>query len=83
MLKGTLHEVADVDHLDVIALSPPPRPVISWPRTRPFGAVVRPLTMCWSEPQMFVVTIFRMTPCGASGPPNGIGLTGLGIFNFG
>ena len=24
---------------------------------------MRPRTMCWSVPQMLVVTIFRMTPC--------------------
>ena len=35
-------------------------PVISWPRIRPSGAVVRPRTMCWSEPQMFVETILRI-----------------------
>ena len=39
-------------------------PVISWPRISPAGAVVRPRTMCWSEPQMFVETTFRITPCG-------------------
>ena len=37
-------------------------PVISCPSTRPAGAVVRPRTMCWSEPQMLVATILRMTP---------------------
>ena len=37
-------------------------PRISWPRTRPAGAVVRPRTMCWSLPQMFVATTFKMTP---------------------
>src|SRR5712691_11464538 len=37
-------------------------PVISCPRIRPCGAVVRPLTMCWSLPQIFVDTIFRITP---------------------
>ena len=37
-------------------------PVISWPSTSPLGAVVRPRTMCWSEPQMFVATTLRMTP---------------------
>ena len=31
-------------------------PVISWPRVWPTGAVVRPRTMCWSLPQMLVVT---------------------------
>ena len=39
-------------------------PVISWPRIRPSGAVVRPRTMCWSEPQMFVATHLRIAPCG-------------------
>src|SRR5215213_10088630 len=34
-------------------------PVISCPRVCPTGAVVRPRTMCWSEPQMLVETIFR------------------------
>src|SRR5713101_442815 len=38
-------------------------PVISCPRTSPLGAVVRPRTMCWSLPQIFVQTIFKMTPC--------------------
>ena len=38
-------------------------PVISWPRVWPSGAVVRPRTMCWSEPQMLVATTFRITPC--------------------
>src|SRR3954454_23094409 len=37
-------------------------PVISWPRIRLAGAVVRPRTMCWSEPQMFVETILRIAP---------------------
>ena len=40
-------------------------PVISWPSVCPAGAVVRPRTMCWSEPQMFVATLRRMTPCTA------------------
>ena len=44
--------------------------------------MVRPRTMCWSEPQMLVVTIFRITPCGASLPPNG-SLSLLGIRSFG
>ena len=43
-------------------------PVISWPRISPAGAVVRPRTMCWSEPQMFVETIRRITPCGVLRP---------------
>jgi hypothetical protein len=29
---------------------------------QPSGAVVRPRTMCWSEPQMLVETILRITP---------------------
>src|SRR5919107_2081906 len=41
-------------------------PVISCPSVCPTGAVVRPLTMCWSEPQMLVETISSMTACGAS-----------------
>src|SRR4051794_24597724 len=57
-------------------------PVISCPRIRPGGAVVRPRTMCWSDPQMFVVTTFRITPCGASLPPNG-SVSLLGIRSFG
>ena len=48
-------------------------PVISCPRTRPAGAVVRPRTMCWSDPQMLVLTVRRMTPCGTFLPT----LTGL------
>jgi len=39
-------------------------PVISCPSTRPLGAVVRPRTMCWSLPQMFVEMTLRITPCG-------------------
>ena len=38
-------------------------PVISWPSTSPAGAVVRPRTMCWSDPQILVEMIFRITPC--------------------
>ena len=49
-------------------------PVISWPRMSPSGAVVRPRTMCWSDPQMFVETILRMAACG-SGLPTFAGLT--------
>ena len=40
-------------------------PVISCPRVCPTGAVVRPRTMCWSEPQMLVVTSLRMAAWGA------------------
>jgi hypothetical protein len=43
-------------------------PVISWPKISPGGAVVRPRTMCWSEPQMLVATIFTITPCGVLRP---------------
>ena len=43
-------------------------PVISWPSTSPAGAVVRPRTMCWSEPQMFVATVRRIAPCGIFRP---------------
>src|SRR6266436_3272992 len=57
-------------------------PVISWPRINPGGAVVRPRTICWSDPQMLVVTTFRITPCGASLPPNG-SVSLLGIRSFG
>src|SRR5216684_5755766 len=38
-------------------------PVISCPKTIPAGAVVRPRTMCWSLPQMLVLTTLRITPC--------------------
>src|SRR6202047_4547747 len=38
-------------------------PVISCPRTIPAGAVVRPRTICWSLPQMLVLTTLRITPC--------------------
>src|ERR1700686_193329 len=38
-------------------------PVISCPRTSPLGAVVRPRTICWSLPQMLVLTSLRITPC--------------------
>src|SRR6266853_2662283 len=38
-------------------------PVISCPRTIPAGAVVRPRTICWSLPQMLVLTSLRITPC--------------------
>lgn len=31
------------------------------PRMRPSGAVVRPRTMCWSEPQMLVASTFSTT----------------------
>src|SRR5919107_4460149 len=41
-------------------------PVISCPRIRPSGAVVRPRTMCWSDPQMLVETILRMAACGSA-----------------
>ena len=40
-------------------------PVISWPSVCPGGAVVRPRTMCWSEPQMLVETLRRITPWSA------------------
>src|ERR1700693_685798 len=38
-------------------------PVISCPRTIPAGAVVRPRTICWSLPQILVLTTLRITPC--------------------
>ncbi len=50
-------------------------PVISWPSTMPMGAVVRPRTMCWSEPQMLVENTFRITPCVILRP--------AGVSNFG
>src|SRR6185436_10934952 len=34
------------------------------------GAVVRPRTMCWSEPQMFVATSRRITPWSQRRPPS-------------
>ena len=43
-------------------------PVISCPRMSPSGAVVRPRTMCWSEPQMFVETTFRIAAWGSARP---------------
>lgn len=43
-------------------------PVISWPRMSPLGAVVRPRTMCWSLPQMFVATALTMAPWGTLRP---------------
>ena len=43
-------------------------PVISWPRMRPSGAVVRPRTMCWSEPQMLVATHLRIAAWGSLRP---------------
>jgi hypothetical protein len=33
------------------------------PEREPRRAVVRPRSMCWSLPQMFVLTAFRITPC--------------------
>src|SRR5690242_10029772 len=56
-------------------------PVISWPSTMPVGAVVRPRTMCWSEPQMLDAITFKMTPWsialprGSSSLGSGIGST--------
>jgi hypothetical protein len=50
-------------------------PVISCPRTSPRGAVVRPRTMCWSLPQMLVVTGSMMTPWSIFLP--------CGVFNSG
>src|ERR1700692_2223101 len=38
-------------------------PVISCPSTIPAGAVVRPRTICWSLPQILVLTTLRITPC--------------------
>jgi hypothetical protein len=67
MLKGTEHEVALLDELDAGPVSIT-SPVISWPRIRPAGAVVRPRTMCWSEPQMFVETTLRIAACGSLRP---------------
>ena len=60
-VEGDRDDVAYLDELDVGPTSTT-SPVISWPRTRSFGAVVRPRTMCWSEPQMLVVTVRRIAP---------------------
>src|SRR5215210_9146190 len=51
-------------------------PVISWPRIKPAGAVVRPRTICWSDPQMLVEMTLRITPCS-------IGCPVAGSTNFG
>src|ERR1700730_10228851 len=45
----------------------------------PAGAVVRPRTMCWSEPQIFVVTTLRMTPWSIVFPA-GLRKVGKSIF---
>src|SRR5712672_3136542 len=45
-------------------------PVISCLRTIPAGAVVRPRTICWSLPQMLVLTTLRITPCSHFRDPN-------------
>ncbi len=67
MLKGTEHRSPSL-----MNSTPGPvsitSPVISWPRINPGGAVVRPRTMCWSEPQMLVETIRRIAPCGVFRP---------------
>jgi hypothetical protein len=60
-VEGNGDEIADVEYSTSEPFSMI-SPVISWPRTRPLGAVVRPRTMCWSEPQMLVETTLRMTP---------------------
>jgi hypothetical protein len=55
------YEVANLKILDVAAsLDRLAGDLVSEPM--PAGPVVRPLTMCWSEPQIFVVTTLRMTP---------------------
>src|SRR6478672_1871781 len=43
-------------------------PVISCPSGSPWGAVVRPRTMCWSLPQMLVATTLRIAACGSLRP---------------
>ncbi len=58
-------------------------PVISWPSDWPTGAVVRPRTMCWSLPQMFVVTSLRITACGAACLMPLPSATSLGISSLG
>ena len=55
-------EVALLEELDVAALLDDlARDLVAEDRG-PRGAVVRPRTMCWSLPQMFVETIRRITP---------------------
>ena len=54
-------------------------PVISCPSTRPCDAVVRPRTMCWSEPQMLDATTLRIAPCSIV-RPFGSASFGDGIF---
>src|SRR6185437_7303074 len=66
-VKRNRNQIADVQIFDVLSFSMI-SPVISCPSTSPFGAVVRPRTMCWSEPQMFVETILRITPWVISFP---------------
>ena len=67
MLNGTetMSPTATVSTSEPVSTT---SPVISCPRTRSTGAVVRPRTMCWSEPQMLVATVFRITPCGTFRP---------------
>ena len=67
MLNGTEHDVADLDELDVRAgLDHLAGDLV--PEDQSCGAVVRPRTMCWSDPQMLVVTIRRITPWGTLRP---------------
>ncbi len=61
MLKGTEHRSPSLmNSTSGPASTTSPR--ISCPRIRFSGAVVRPRTMCWSLPQMFDVTTFKITP---------------------
>jgi hypothetical protein len=63
--QATLNGTETRSPIRMNSTSPPASitsPVISWPSTMPLGAVVRPRTMCWSLPQIFVETTFRMTP---------------------
>ena len=61
MLNGTEHEVADFDEFDVApGFDHFAGDLVA--QHQPAGAVVRPRTMCWSLPQILVVTILRITP---------------------
>ena len=56
MLKGT-EQMSPISSISQSSPSSTTSPVISWPSTMcPPGSDVRPRTMCWSLPQMFVVT---------------------------
>src|SRR5918997_1244448 len=65
MLKGTEQMSPSLMNCTSLPFSTT-SPEISCPRVCPTGAVVRPRTMCWSEPQMLVETIFSITAWGAA-----------------